>query len=287
MSRESNVLVFEDTRKLVKSNKKLVENTKLVIALQKVYLEDDALPTVEKDIYQQAAKVIVSQKRSFEAAMRYVGSNVAVLNFASANNPGGGVTKGSSAQEEALCRCSNLYFALIDGKVFQKFYLNHRLYGNPLHNDDIIYSPGVTVFKSDTANPSLLPENQWKNVDVITCAAPNLRPKPSNRMNPNEGAFVKVSDANLQSLHEKRLRRILDVSVLNGVDTIILGAFGCGAFQNSPTVVASAAKNVIADYLYAFKDIEFAIYCGPRGESNYKTFKEILQSETNARWAIE
>lgn len=287
MSRESNILVFEDTSKFVKNNKKLMENTKLIIANQKVYLEDDALPTVEKDIYQQAAKVIVSQKRSFEAAMRYVGSNVAVLNFASANNPGGGVTKGSSAQEEALCRCSNLYFALIDGKVFQKFYLNHRLYGNPLHNDDIIYSPGVTVFKSDAANPSLLPESQWENVDVITCAAPNLRVKPSNRMNLHEGKFININNADLQSLHEKRLRRILDVSILNGADTVILGAFGCGAFQNPPAVVARAAKNVIADYLYAFKNIEFAIYCGPRDESNYKIFKEILQSETNARWAIE
>lgn len=276
MSRESNILVFEDTSKFVKNNKKMVESTKLVIAHQKVYLEDDVLPTVEKDIYKHTAKVIVSKKRSFEAAMGYVDGNVAVLNFASANNPGGGVTKGSSAQEEALCRCSNLYFALIDGKVFPKFYLNHRLYGSPLHNDDIIYSPGVTVFKSDTTNPTLLPESQWKKINVITCAAPNLRSKPSNRMNPHEGDFVKISDADLQSLHEKRLRRILDVSILNGADTIILGAFGCGAFQNPPAVAARAAKNVIADYLYAFKNIEFAIYCGPRDESNYKTFKEIL-----------
>ncbi len=36
---------------------------------------------------------------------------VGILNFASAKNRGGGFLKGSLAQEEALCICSNLYIA--------------------------------------------------------------------------------------------------------------------------------------------------------------------------------
>jgi hypothetical protein len=41
-------------------------------------------------------------------------------------------------------------------------------------------------------------------------------------------------------------------------------------------VVARAAKEVIADYLYAFKTIEFAVYCPPRDDTNFKVFKRVM-----------
>ena len=53
---------------------------------------------------------------------------------------------------------------------------------------------------------------------------------------------------------------------------IVLGAFGCGAFRNDPTVVATAAKAVIGDYLHAFRVIEFAVYCRPGDSANYDAF---------------
>ena len=67
---------------------------------------------MDKARFEDEAKIIVSTKRTFEAAAGYAGQKVAVHNFASATNPGGGVTRGSSAQEECLCRCSVLYFCL-------------------------------------------------------------------------------------------------------------------------------------------------------------------------------
>ena len=107
-------------------------------------------------------------------------------------------------------------------------------------------------------------EKDWYDVDVITCAAPNLRERPSNRFNLGNGdRAVKVSDRKLLEIHKKRLTRILDVAALNGNEVVILGAFGCGAFQNKPEVVARAAKEAMADYLHAFKTIEFAVYCPP------------------------
>lgn len=277
MGRYENVAVFEDTEKLCKENKKLSSVTKISANAQELVLESDSILTEEKAVYTEKAKVVVSKKRTLEAASSYQGEKTAVHNFASATNPGGGVVNGSSAQEECLCRCSNLYFCLNTQPMWTGFYGPHRNDRNPIHNDDIIYTPDVTVFKTDTADPKLMPEEKWYCVDVITCAAPNLREKPGNRYNSGDGSqSVKVTDKELFDIHEKRLRRILDVALSHKVTSIVLGAFGCGAFQNNPEIVALAAKSVVKDYLYAFKNIEFAVYCSRNDDANFRTFTRIL-----------
>lgn len=278
MGRDENVTVFKDTERLCKTNPKLSESVKKATASQKLILEGDTLADQKKDIYEDPAKVVVSKKRTYEAAAGYKGQHVAVHNFASASNPGGGVVNGASAQEECLCRCSGLYFNLNTRAMWDGFYQPHRDAHDPIHNDDIIYTPGVTVFRTDTAMPELMPESDWYDVDVITCAAPNLRNQPSNKYNTGDGNKQTVmKDKDLLALHEKRLRRILEVALSEGCDTIILGAFGCGAFQNNPEVVAQANRNVIKDYLHAFKNIEFAVYCSPRDDCNFKIFERVLK----------
>ena len=278
MGRVENVTVFKDTERLCKTNPKISESVKKATASQKLILEGDTLADQKKDIYEDPAKVVVSKKRTYEAAAGYKGQHVTVHNFASASNPGGGVVNGASAQEECLCRCSGLYFNLNTRAMWDGFYQPHRDAHDPIHNDDIIYTPGVTVFKTDTAMPELMPESDWYDVDVITCAAPNLRNQPSNKYNTGDGNKQTVmKDKNLLALHEKRLRRILEVALSEGCDTIILGAFGCGAFQNNPEVVAQANRNVIKDYLHAFKNIEFAVYCSPLDDRNFKIFERVLK----------
>ena len=278
MGRDENVAVFKDTERLCKTNIKLSESVKKATASQKLILEGDDLSEQKKDIYEDVAKVIVSRKRTYEAASAYKENHVAVHNFASASNPGGGVTNGASAQEECLCRCSGLYFCLNTPAMWDGFYKPHRDAHDPIHNDDIIFTPGVTVFKTDKATPQLMNESEWYDVDVITCAAPNLRDQPSNRYNTGDGnKQVVMKDKDLLALHEKKLRRILEVVLSEGCDTVILGAFGCGAFQNNPEVVALANKNVIKDYLHAFKNIEFAVYCSPRDDRNFKIFERVLK----------
>ena len=125
-------------------------------------------------------------------------------------------------------------------------------------------------------------ESDWYYVDVITCAAPNLCRKSGNRYNVGDGNMqTKMKDSDLLAIHEKRLRRILEVALSKSCDTIILGAFGCGAFQNNPEVVALASRTVIKDYLHAFKNIEFAVYCSPRDERNFKIFERDLKDFIN------
>ena len=283
MSSVENVEIFEDTKWLCETNGRIKDTLARSVKNQKLIPEGMELPVVHKTRFADEAKIVVSTKRTFEAAAGYAGQKVAVHNFASATNPGGGVTTGAGAQEECICRCSTLYFCLKTQEMQNRFYTPHRQAQNPIHNDDIIYTPEVLVFKTDTAVPRRMDEAEWYAVDVITCAAPNLRAKPSNRYNSGDGnRAVSVKSRELMAIHDKRLRRMLDTALAKGAETVILGAFGCGAFENNPEVVAMAAKNVLKDYLHAFCNLEFAVYCTPRDENNYRVFERVLRGYCKA-----
>ncbi|MEI3411862.1 MAG: TIGR02452 family protein [Blautia sp.] len=173
--RTKNVDIFKDSVDCMNGNSRLQQAIKKSVNKQKLYLEAEKIDVPDRKGL--SCKTMVSTKRSFEAASVYarVGKKVAVLNFASSTNPGGGVTHGSSAQEECLCRCSTLYPCLNIDMMWNKFYKPHRKAGNPLYNDDCLYTPEVIVFKSDISFPERMTEKDWYQVDVITCAAPNLR----------------------------------------------------------------------------------------------------------------
>jgi uncharacterized protein (TIGR02452 family) len=89
---------------------------------------------------------------------------------------------------------------------------------------------------------------------------------------------VAISPDELRLLHEQRARRILTVAAQNKADVLILGAFGCGAFRNDPMVVAQAYNDVLAEFSHHFRTIEFAVYCRPHDDSNYRAFKEIIRA---------
>ena len=277
MGREENIQVFDDTKKKCQSDSRLIQAIAQANAAQKLILGSDTETWKSACRYMRPAQVTVSRKRTLEAASAYHGKKVCVLNFASATNPGGGVTRGSSAQEEAICRCSTLYFSLIEQSMWKGFYTPHRAQRDPLHNDDCIYTPGVVVIKTDTAPPQALPPEDWYTVNVLTCAAPNLREQPSNPMNDGDGARgVQIEKQELRQLHEKRMRRILSIAAAEGNEVMILGAFGCGAFRNPPEIVAEAMRTVIQEYRSFFEAVEFAVYCPPRDDSNYRVFERVL-----------
>lgn len=276
--RTKNAEIFKDTEHMYRTNENLKAVVKNSIESQKLILTDDV---VHYEIAgDRSGKVIVSGKRTLEASETYAkqGKRVCVLNFASATNPGGGVVHGSSAQEEAICRCSTLYPCLNTKEMWNKFYGPHREADNPLYNDDCIFTPAVKVFKSDTNFPELLLEEEWWDVDVITCAAPNLRNIPSNRMNPNAGSKkANISYDGLRALHSTRIQRIIEVAIANKAEVLILGAFGCGAFRNPPELVAAVFAEFTEKYRECFDTIEYAIYHTERETANYEAFKNAMK----------
>lgn len=231
--------------------------------------------------YDDPAIIKVTNRDTFTAAKEYANiinsaneGFVGVLNFASSTNPGGGVTKGSTAQEECLCRCSNLYLTLYQEKCIREYYNINKKYMSNLGSDAIIYSRNIYVFKDKDYN--MLPVKDRFYVDVLTCAAPNLRENPRNQYNTDAyEEKLTLTDEELYNIHVKRARNILNVAVKNEDDYLILGAFGCGAFRNNPEIVAKAYKDVLQDYMYCFKVIDFAIIDG-KYSNNYEIFKRVF-----------
>lgn len=185
-------------------------------------------------------------------------NKMAVLNFASYKNPGGGFLKGSMAQEECLCQESNLYNILIQFK--EKFYEpNQKRLNKGLYNNNLIYTPNVLFFKN----------NKTLTCDVITCAAPNKK-VAKERYNMSDNIIYKTM--------EDRIDHILYSAYKNRIDCLILGAFGCGVFSNDPKDVATIFKNLLeTKYNKIFKKVVFAIPNQNRN-NNYKIFYNVFKN---------
>lgn len=179
---------------------------------------------------------------------------------------------GSTAQEECLCRCSTLCPVLDQPRLRDAYYQPNRDAGNPLATDALVYTPDIVVFKSDMRYPKLMPQDEWRTVDVITCAAPNLRDNPYNRYNPQSGRPARIGADQLTAIHVSRARHILTVAAAKGVDVMVMGAFGCGAFQNDPQVVATTVQQVAQECRERFDAIDFIIPAG----GNHDVFRRVF-----------
>ncbi|MFI8443846.1 TIGR02452 family protein [Streptomyces rochei] len=187
----------------------------------------------------------VTGESSLEAARR-LGGEVAVLNFASARNPGGGYLNGAQAQEEALCRASALYTCLLRAR---EFYDHHRAHRDPFYTDRVIHSPAVPVFRDDRGG--LLEEPY--TAGFLTSAAPNagvvLRTAPERA-------------AELPAALTARAERVLETAAVHGYRRLVLGAWGCGVFRNDPAQVAGAFRTLLGPggrFSAAFDRVTFGI----------------------------
>ncbi|GEM_PF-629457 len=179
---------------------------------------------------------------------------MAVLNFSSYKNPGGGFLGGSRAQEECLCQESFLYNVL--SQMTARFYdWNNQNKNKALYRNRGMYTPGV-VFGRD---------GKQKVCDVITCAAPNI--SAARR-------YQKVSyEENTEALRS-RIRFVLDIARENQVHTLILGAYGCGVFGQKGTEVAEIFKEYLETTHKCFEQVLFAVPEGKDG--NYQAFYNCL-----------
>lgn len=208
------------------------------------------------------SKIEITQESTQAAARRFKENNVrdvCVLNFANGLHPGGGVLDGCVAQEETICRQSNLYFCLKNQSKMYEFNIKK---GDPMCSDYMIYSPDVVFFRDDEYE-LVYPIR----VSVITSPAPDLR-----------GMQITPEVKQLSiDLIKNRCRRIIQMAMRTQRRVLILGAFGCGAFLNSPDDVSKIFKELLVDEFYGmfFTNIIFPIFTIKGLENkNYDIFKE-------------
>ena len=274
-TREERIEVFNDTIDWVNNDPDLRASIDEAKKNTQVFYEND-YPVFNLPLKKQE-NISVTSERSFESAIRLHKENpqskIAVMNFANAFLAGGGVTKGASAQEECLCRTSTLYPLIYRNTLRYSFYQHHKDLNTPKASDSLIYTEGVVICKTDEDLPQRMPKDDWVSVDVITIAAPDLRDK-NNMYAPLVGNGTYMNDAELFGYHVKRAIHMLTVAAHKGADTLVLGAFGCGAFENNPAVVSRAYKVALQEFPKVFDRIVFAVYCSPWDKKNYEVFSK-------------
>jgi len=170
-----------------------------------------------------------------------------LLNFASAKNPGGGFLRGACAQEESLALSSGLYPCLMKPEV-AKFYEDNERERTCVYTDHMIMSPAVPVFKNDGGCPL----DEPYAVGMLTAPAPNMGVAAKR---PGSGGVEAIRKA-----RQRRMERVVQALAAEGFDAVVLGAWGCGVFQNDPEQVAQEFHELLCgSYRGVFRRVVFAV----------------------------
>ena len=196
------------------------------------------LPAIDELTF-GTTEVQVTNETTLMASRRLMGSGLEplALNFANGVRPGGGFLYGARAQEEVLCRSSALYETLVDDPMYD----HHRERPLPDATDWLIYSPAVPVFRNDDGTEI---SDFWL-LNFVTCAAP-YAPRVGQPMSGD--------------LLQRRIRRVLEVARAFRQRSLVLGAWGCGAFANDPHRTARDFRHALEnEFSGAFSKVVFAI----------------------------
>ena len=216
----------------------------------------DPVAPVQTEVRVENDDCVVVAKRLIDE-----GYNPAMLNLADLYTPGGLVEYGSGAQEENLCRRSNLILSLYQfSQARIRQYPDLGLLQNadqyPMdERNGGVYSGIVTFFRGPESEGSLLEETPY-NIPVISVAALS-----GPRIGSDGMMLTQETEITLE-----KMRTIFRIGMANFHDSLVLSAMGCGAFANPPAHIAKLFPQVIEEdeFKNAFRLIEFAILDGYR-----------------------
>ncbi|CAF3876655.1 unnamed protein product [Rotaria sp. Silwood1] len=218
------------------------------------------------------------------------GKRPLLLNMASGTSPGGGFRKGDGAQEENLFRRSDYFRSLDIGlddflpEQSVRFYCSSNgqleslsdlktMY--PMDEYGAIYTSGLTFFRHSQDTGYDYMEKPLENVCAIAMAA---------YRDPKLEGNVLASKYAVGT--RKKIENIFAIAYYHKHDSLVLSAFGCGAFHNPPTHITKLFSSVIDQYAGFFESIIFAIVDDHNArqrlnpEGNFKPFVAILDEKT-------
>jgi len=193
-------------------------------------------------------------------AMADLGEPAACLNFANQNHVGGGYLSGARAQEEDLCR------------LMQPLYTQLQKLKYPFKDDQAHFT---RTFLCRTSGSYEFFDGPPLAVDIITAAMPNLH---------GGFSFSQRMQAKSHKWTENvllRMRAVLHAAREQGTETLVLGAFGCGAFGNPPDAVACLFRHCLAsdEFRGCFRTVAFAILEPKSSDAgNFAAFADALSS---------
>lgn len=242
------------------------QETDLAVENTKLWRTEDFPPSLDLTKLADETVFEVTDETTLEAAKRVCREdetgNPFVLNFASAKNPGGGFLGGAQAQEESLARSSSLYACLTAN--FEMYEFNRRR-DSCLYSDWMIYSPQVPVFRNDDGS---LTDKPYL-VSFMTSPAVN-----AGVVNRQESKNI----PQIEKVNRERARKFLWIANRNQHKTLILGAWGCGVFQNDPHEIARMFDELLkGEFANCFERVIMAIYDKTPAQKVYNAFVEVFQ----------
>ena len=198
------------------------------------------------------------------------GYNPVILNLADAYVACGWYERGSNAQEESLCRQTTLsqsLYQFYDSKKAELGGVPFRRKGYPMDmRHGAIYSPCVTVFRKGSRDGFALMDEPYETA-FISCAALDFNEKHGKNLEYRsfDGGFTPKGKEIMLS----KIRTIYSAALTAGHDSLVLGAFGCGAFRLRPDLVAKMFRDVLfePEFKGRFRAVVFAILEKPGAES--------------------
>lgn len=213
------------------------------------------------------------------------GKTFAVLNFANAHYPGGGVKRGAGAQEENIFRRTDCYDSIpvSDCLTATKDRYTQKMVSLLEAENGVVYidMQRLRVCTRDEENPAFselgykyLTPGEFFSFIELRAAAVNMG---------NDQMKIQYAGAKFQAECVKRIEAQFKTLIDNKVRHVVLGAFGCGAFENRPHIVADAYMTVIAKYEKFFDVIAFPII---QSATNLASFRDSLTSHRFAKHDI-
>ena len=178
--------------------------------------------------------------------------DLALLDFASFTNPGGGYDRGNWGQEQALCAESTLFNVLREQKAWYAQNRSRNI------NCELYRNRGIVVPKVRFDR-----DRYHGYADVIAVAAPNARRARQD---------YHVDDETLVKYLRSRIRFVLAIADELGHEKLVLGAYGCGVFGWDADVVARLFLEELASGKHVAKQVFFAVP-STRFDENYQRFE--------------